>query len=87
MNENDLALQFKVWPNPNEGAFNLQYTGEGSLKVQVYDVAGRLIYIRDFKENPQTGFKVNLPTAQTGVYFLKASTSNNQTINRKIIVR
>jgi hypothetical protein len=87
LNENDLARQFKVWPNPNEGAFNLQYTGQGSLKVQVYDVAGRLIYRRDFKENPQTGFKVNLPTAQTGVYFLKASTSNNQAINRKIIVR
>ena len=69
-----------VYPNPSKGLFNLSL-GEGSWKVEVYDVTGRLV-----KQQRQASEGViDLAGFGNGVYFLKASNGKKDFIEKLLV--
>lgn len=71
----------KVYPNPSNGAFNLNL-GEGQWNVEVYDITGRKVY-----ENRLGGYSaLDLGVCQKGMYFLKAKNGSEEVVT-KVMVR
>lgn len=83
---NDLTLQddFKIFPNPSNGIFNVEVERETnkSYSVSIFDVSGRLIATQKFKNNTV----INISDKQKGFYFLKIEEKNTGAyIVKKII--
>lgn len=83
-----LASSFSIWPNPNNGEFNisLNATNPQPTTIQVYDVAGRLVHTKKVAAQNNVQESINLAKAQAGVYFVRVSDKNNS-ITKKIIVQ
>ena len=76
-----------LYPNPNNGNFNLQFTATGgTATVTVYDIRGRVIHTQ--QNNTAAGL-VNIPVqlhAEQGVYMVTAE-QNGQRTTRKIVIK
>lgn len=62
----------KIYPNPSEGVFNVELPANGNKgRMQVYDMAGRIIYTSVLM-NPVQGTteQIDLTSAETGLYLL-----------------
>lgn len=88
--ETNNLLKFKIYPNPNNGQFNISFENNWKDKtghIQIIDVMGRSVYEMDFGYNkkivvdPKAGFKMPL-----GAYFI-ILTVDDQRATRKIIVQ
>jgi len=81
-----LEKQLKVYPNPNNGSFKLNYTGNTALEqLSVFDITGKLIKsqtLKGFDKNQSFDF-TNLAK---GMYFLKIETVNS-TVSKKISIK
>lgn len=77
---------FAVYPNPNKGSFNVQFSASGSpATVTVYDLRGRVIYAQN---TATTAGLFNLPvqlSAQQGMYLISAEQDGHKTV-KKIMV-
>ncbi len=78
LQENEVVNTISIYPNPVKDMLHFQ-TKENVFKIEVYDVAGRIISSKAILEN-----KVNLSELKTGNYFLKLYTEKGIT-NTKII--
>lgn len=78
LQENELVNTISVYPNPVKDILYFQ-TKENVFKVEIYDVAGRIVCSKSILEN-----KVNLNELKTGNYFLKLYTEKG-IMNTKII--
>ena len=77
LNDNELATQFDIYPNPSEGVFNIN--SEFMIdKIEVYNLLGSHI-----KTLSNTN-SVNLSRENSGVYFLKLF-SHNLVTTKKVI--
>ncbi|MES2412032.1 MAG: zinc-dependent metalloprotease family protein [Bacteroidota bacterium] len=80
---------FAVYPNPNNGNFNIQFTSDASngsgVKVLVYDMRGRLIMENNFENNAIFNQNIQLNNAQAGVYLLTV-TDGEMKETKKIVV-
>jgi len=80
-----LEQQLKVYPNPNNGSFTLNYSGTTALEeLSVFDVTGKLIKgqtLKGFDKNQSFDF-TNLAK---GMYFIKVQTANTIVSKRVII--
>ncbi len=84
--DNELEA-LSIYPNPNNGAFNIQFnpkSGE-AISVAVYDISGRSIYAKDFASVNRFNEAIQLNNAQSGVYLLTI-TDGTQKVTKKIIV-
>ncbi|WP_329805743.1 DUF7619 domain-containing protein [Flavobacterium facile] len=68
LQENELLNTISVYPNPVKDMLHFQ-TKEKVLKVEIYDVAGRIVSSKSIIEN-----KINLSELKAGNYFLKLYT-------------
>ncbi|MCA0933495.1 M12 family metallo-peptidase [Lutimonas saemankumensis] len=70
---------FKVFPNPSDGNFNIKFRSEetSDVEVQIFDVLGRKILNRSFI-NPNTEFNENLNVQDIsgGLYILNVKRGN-----------
>jgi subtilisin-like proprotein convertase family protein len=71
---NNLNLSnFTMYPNPNKGYFNIQFTNESEndVKILVHDLLGRKIFENKYKKN-NTDFNENIQLKNTtkGIYLL-----------------
>jgi subtilisin-like proprotein convertase family protein len=82
-------VDYKIFPNPNNGEFNIQFKTSKSkkIKIEVYDLSGRSIYKNSY-EISDGAFNENiiLNNAQTGLYILNLDNGINKT-TKKIIVQ
>ena len=78
LQENESITTFSVYPNPVKNMLNFK-TEELVTKVEVYDIAGRILSSNSVSEN-----KVDLSKLRTGNYILKIYTQKG-IINTKII--
>ncbi len=78
LQENELLNTISIYPNPVKDILHFQ-TKENVLKIEIYDVAGRILSSKSIIEN-----KVNLSELSTGNYFLKVYTEKG-IMNTKII--
>ena len=74
-------LSFEVYPNPNNGLFNVQFDSDALKKIQIKDSKGRLIDMIETHLNTQV-LELNV---QSGIYFIEVSSENRIGIKRIII--
>ena len=79
---------FKIFPNPNKGEFNikLKTSKSNEIKIEVYDLRGRSIYKNNYKTTDDS-FNENiiLNNVQAGLYILNLDNGVKK-IAKKIIV-
>jgi hypothetical protein len=83
LNEN-IELQFSVFPNPTNGIFNIDLTiaVEKEITLSVYDLCGRLVY-KTHKTGSKS-FEIDIMDKANGSYILKLEAGSKQTKKRII---
>ena len=66
---------FKVYPNPNNGAFTVKLSGslERKITIRIYDLRGRTIYNKTHQNVGDFTAEIQLNQAQSGMYLLNIS--------------
>lgn len=87
VNENTFS-DFMVYPNPNTGNFNVQFTSSTSNKVEmtVYDISGRIIFANSYANQAVFNENIQLNNAQSGVYLLDVTDGERREM-KKIIIK
>jgi len=78
---------FVVYPNPNNGNFNIQFNSSSinGVKVLVHDMRGRVIYDNSFANSAVFNENIQLNNAQTGMYLLTVTDGDRKEV-KKIVV-
>ena len=78
---------FTVYPNPNNGDFNIKFNTNSAngVKVLVHDMRGRKIFENDFSGNTSFNENIHLNNAQSGVYLLTVTDGERKEV-KKIVV-
>ena len=76
-----------MYPNPNNGTFNISFTPQSDeeVKLEVYDIRGRAILNKIYQSSGRFEETLTLDNAQSGMYLLSI-TNGNQKVTKKIIV-
>ena len=75
-NEND----FYLFPNPNNGVFNINSLQSGS--IEIYDILGQLVFTK--KEVKATNLIVT--ELKKGIYLVKITNEEGETVTQKMVV-
>lgn len=80
------AFNMNVFPNPNEGLFNLVINNKNNTltTVQLLDLQGQIIETRTLSGKSVTEI-FDLTGIATGIYYLKASSENGMKVEKIII--
>ncbi|MEI6594930.1 MAG: T9SS type A sorting domain-containing protein [Bacteroidota bacterium] len=70
-----------VFPNPASNMVNIQSNKAGIFSVELMDMTGRLIL------SEKTEGQLSLPSLQTGIYLLKITDEDQQSLVKKIIIQ
>ncbi len=78
---------FKIYPNPNNGNFNVQFASNSGNEVQVsvHDMGGRQIFNKTYQSASLFDQNLNLSTVQTGMYMVTVQDGERKEV-KKIIV-
>jgi subtilisin-like proprotein convertase family protein len=78
---------FTLYPNPNNGTFNIQFasTSSNEVKVNVHDMRGREIYNKSFQNNGLFNESLQLNNVQSGVYLVTVQDGARKEV-KKIVV-
>lgn len=84
--ENEIS-EFLIFPNPNQGEFTIKLNSstDSKIKVDVYDIRGRLIYNNSYQNNSNFKQTISLDNVQSGMYLVKVSDGEKST-TKKIII-
>jgi hypothetical protein len=85
----DNSLQgFRLWPNPTNNVFKIQFTNSDTNNVNIglYDLQGRQI-LNTFKESKANIFteEINIQNIASGIYLLTIQQGNKR-ITKKVMV-
>jgi hypothetical protein len=77
-----------IFPNPNNGKFTLEITGEtnGQAQVSIANAAGEVVYTNKYaitRSGQRLALDLNIGS---GVYFMKVETANGN-LTRKLVIR
>lgn len=77
-----------VYPNPNNGNFNIQFTSNSGneIKVNVHDVRGREIFAQSYANNGLFNESLQLSNVQSGVYLVTVQDGARKEV-KKIVVQ
>lgn len=81
------ALGFMIYPNPNNGSFNIQLTSEmqDNILVFVNDIRGRQIYSKTYQNSGIFNENIQLSNVEAGIYLVTVQSGNTKEV-KKIIV-
>jgi hypothetical protein len=82
-------IAFRLFPNPNQGEFDLQLGNVGAkTEIVIYDIVGKEVY-RRIEETPDHKLdkKINLSELSNGSYFIKVNSENAMQHSKIIIAR
>lgn len=75
-----------VYPNPNNGAFNVQFTPSSEkVNVTVFDLRGRVIYDKQFSNNGLFNETIQLNNVESGIYLVRIEDGSRK-VSKKIII-
>ncbi|WP_179349652.1 S8 family serine peptidase [Winogradskyella pacifica] len=86
--EEYFAGKVEIYPNPNNGNFNIRFNNNGNenVLIDIYDMSGRMVYKRDFvNEAVQFNRTINLEGVASGVYIANISKGGNISSHKIII--
>ncbi|WP_298155910.1 reprolysin-like metallopeptidase [Flavobacterium sp.] len=85
--EGNTLFNFAVYPNPNNGSFNVQSDKLTSDKVDmtVYDIRGRVIFQKDYNGSANFNENIQLNNAEAGIYLLSVSDGQNKEVKRIVV--
>jgi len=73
---------FTIYPNPNNGVFNIVTTNNASNRITITDVSGKLVYENNTNSN---NILVDLNNVNKGIYFVKVFNETGVEIEKIII--
>lgn len=79
---------FTLYPNPNNGNFNIQFTSTSGneIKVNIHDIRGREIYSKSYTNNGLFNENLQLSNVQSGVYLVTVQDGSRKEV-KKIVVQ
>ncbi len=85
-NENKFE-NFSIYPNPNNGSFNVQLQADvnNKIEIEVVDISGRQIFSKSFENKSLFNENINLDKVASGIYLVNIK-NGKKTETRKIIV-
>jgi hypothetical protein len=72
LNEPRLEDKLKVYPNPSQGAFILDFNEievKGAVDIKIYNALGQLVYAQKY-QNIANREQINIPNSNAGIYML-----------------
>ncbi|MCB0430037.1 MAG: T9SS type A sorting domain-containing protein [Flavobacteriales bacterium] len=88
VNEIENAHNLRVFPNPNQGTFNLvaENLKGKTTTIQVTNVIGQVIYSKEVRTGASyMSETVDLSSAQKGLYFVKLINNNAESVHKVIV--
>jgi hypothetical protein len=80
--ENQIFEDFKIYPNPNNGSFEIQMTNlSAKTEIEILDLNGKKIY-----KNTYSNQNINIENISRGVYIVKAN-RNGYVRTKKLIIK
>jgi subtilisin-like proprotein convertase family protein len=78
---------FSLYPNPNNGNFNVQFNSSTSkdVKISVHDLRGRRIFENSYNNTGLFSQNVQMDNVQSGVYLVTVQDGNRKEV-KKIVV-
>lgn len=85
--KNTSFQDFVLYPNPNNGNFNIQFNSASSnqIKIGVYDIAGRQVFSKAYQNNGVFNENLQLNKLQAGVYLVNVEDGESKIVKRIII--
>ena len=85
--QNVTLNDFVIYPNPNTGNFNVQFSSNSGneIKVIVHDIRGRQIFERSFNNSGLFNENINLSNVQSGIYMVTVLDGAQKQV-KKIVV-
>lgn len=81
----DLAIQWKVYPNPVHETLYLQAGNKYEGTVSLIDLQGRVILTQSLQEAMQTGIQLKESGLKPGVYFVQIQESRSNYCGRVVV--
>jgi len=72
---------FKIYPNPSNGKFTIDFNNNGSYSIEIYSVVGKKV----FEKSNTTNTSILISNLEQGIYFVKL-TKDSKTITQKVII-
>lgn len=78
---------FTIYPNPNNGNFNINFTSQSSndIEVLVHDIRGRQVYNKSFSNNTVINQNIQLNNVGSGIYIVTVKDGERKE-NKKIVI-
>ncbi|UOK42990.1 MULTISPECIES: zinc-dependent metalloprotease [Flavobacterium] len=79
---------FTLYPNPNNGNFNVQFTSNTSneIKIGVHDLRGRLVFENGYENTATFRQNIQLNNVQAGIYIVTVQDGDKKE-TKKIVIR
>jgi hypothetical protein len=79
---------FAIFPNPNNGSFNITFASvtQNNVGITVYDMRGRQVFANNYANSGTFTTTVKLSGLQSGVYIVNVQDGNRKEV-RKIIIQ
>ena len=78
---------FTLYPNPNNGNFNIQFNSNSGneIKINVHDIRGREIYSKSYTNNGLFNENLQLSNVQSGVYLVTVQDGSRKEVKKIVI--
>jgi subtilisin-like proprotein convertase family protein len=86
-NESFGFSEFVVYPNPNNGNFNVRFNDASAngVKVLVHDMRGRKIYENSYSGGASFNENIQLDNAQSGIYLMTVTDGARKEVKRIVV--
>ena len=85
--ENFGLNNFSIYPNPNNGTFNIKFdsSSTNNINVAVHDIRGRQVYDKKYSNSGIFDETIQLNNLQSGVYLVTVQEGNKKEVKKIVI--
>ncbi|WP_313804782.1 reprolysin-like metallopeptidase [Flavobacterium sp.] len=88
LSSEDFGLEnFTIYPNPNNGNFNVQFNSVSGneIKIGVHDMRGRLVFENSYQNTGAINQNVQLNNVQSGIYIVTVQDGEHKEVKKIVI--